>query len=142
MEPVVRCEPRLIRQMQRHCRDSYPQEACGLLAGTRNSRGWHIVSVHPSPNRAVDTARHFLIDPALQLRVQRELREQGQAVIGHYHSHPNGVAMPSAVDLAMAQDLQPNHVWCIVTKDACRWFILRQGGFEPVALKEAAVSAP
>ena len=48
----------------------------------------------------------------LRLTLQRGLRGSGQAVVGLYHSHPDGAAQPSASDLAEAWE--PELVWIIV----------------------------
>jgi proteasome lid subunit RPN8/RPN11 len=92
---------------------AYPLECCGLLSGVRSSTDtWRVMQAHPTRNVAVDPQRWFEVDPSTHLRLQRELRDAGQAVIGHYHSHPDGVPAPSAADLAAAQD--PGLMWLIV----------------------------
>lgn len=100
---------------------AYPREACGLLAGFHRADGDIVVTrVAPSKNVA-EPAQHdrFEIDPELRLRLMRELRAAapdalpgaGQSIIGHYHSHPDGTARPSATDLSMAWE--PDLVWLI-----------------------------
>lgn len=55
-----------------------------------------------------DRRRHFLIDPERHLAVQREARERGLAILGFYHSHPEGTALPSAEDREQA------HPWALM----------------------------
>lgn len=96
---------------------AYPYECCGLLVGRGTIQdGIDITDVIPAKNLRSEPDR-FELDPALYLRVQRELREAGgrDRVVGHYHSHPNGQAIPSNIDLAEAND--PNLVWVIVGTD-------------------------
>ena len=72
---------------------AYPRECCGLVEGVIDGEGTRVTAIHPARNlSAVDDA--FLIDPALQFRLRRE----GRRIVGCYHSHPNGVARPSARD--------------------------------------------
>ena len=83
-------------------------ECCGLLLGHDD----RVTDVVRAPNVAADPARSFEIDPAVLLRTQREARGFGQQVIGHYHSHPNGVAEPSVRDAARA--VADGQIWLIV----------------------------
>ena len=53
----------------------------------------------------------FEVDPELRLNLMRAVRGMGHAIVGHYHSHPNGSARPSATDLSMAYE--PELVWLI-----------------------------
>ncbi|PZU09483.1 MAG: peptidase [Sphingobium sp.] len=84
------------------------EEICGLLLG----EGMDIAEVHPAPNVAADRARHFEIDPATLIAAHRAAREGGASVLGHYHSHPSGIALPSATDVASASP--DGSLWLIV----------------------------
>jgi len=92
---------------------AYPREACGLLVG-RQLPGDHrvVARVERAENVAADPRKTFEVDPGLRIGLERELRGQALAVIGHYHSHPDGPARPSAHDLEMA--LEPDLAWLIV----------------------------
>lgn len=85
-----------------------PGEVCGLLLGG----GGRIEAIMPAPNVAPDPAGHFELDPAVLLAAHRQARTGGLAVIGHYHSHPSGIAAPSATDLACATP--DGSLWLIV----------------------------
>ncbi len=101
-----------------HVEGAYPEEACGLIVGAKPVRGRCVASrVVPSANVATGDARHrFEVDPALRLKLERELRESGGAVLGHYHSHPDHPAVPSAHDLDRAYE--PELAWLIVSVEA------------------------
>jgi len=86
------------------------EEICGLLLG----EGTDIMAVRSVSNVAVDRARHFEIDPAALIAAHRAAREGGLRVLGHYHSHPSGVAVPSATDAACA--LPDGSLWLIVAE--------------------------
>jgi proteasome lid subunit RPN8/RPN11 len=85
-----------------------PEECCGLLLG----RPGVIETAVPARNVAYDRSRSFEIDPAVLLRTHREARGAGLKVVGHYHSHPNGVAEPSKRDAAQA--VEDGQLWVIV----------------------------
>lgn len=96
---------------------AFPREACALLVGDERLRVTQIV---PARNLAATPEREFELDPAVQFAVMRCLREQAaretngtnrQRIIGHWHSHPNGRAEPSAQDAAMIYDR--SLVWLI-----------------------------
>ena len=90
-----------------HSAAAAPNEACGLLLGTPGT----VERAEPAANVAAHPERSFEIDPAALLRWHREARGAGLAVVGHYHSHPNGLARPSATDAARA--VVDGAVWVI-----------------------------
>ncbi|MFN4164907.1 MAG: M67 family metallopeptidase [Ferrovibrio sp.] len=97
---------------------AFPREACALLIG-RDERGVLIVErIVPAANLAATPEREFELDPAVHVAELRRLREAGgpQKILGHWHSHPNGRAEPSAQDAAMIFD--PAMLWLISAVDA------------------------
>ena len=106
--------PHQLAAIVRHAEAAYPNEACGLLVGRRRARGvLRVGRVAESENVAKGRRRDsFEIDPALRFEVERELRETGGEIVGHYHSHPDHPARPSARDLAQAYE--PEFAWLIV----------------------------
>ncbi len=70
-----------------------------------------------------DRRQRFEVDPRLLLELHRELREGAEAMVGVYHSHPNGTGAPSETDLARAWD--PDLVWIIAA--------VREGASAPLA---------
>jgi proteasome lid subunit RPN8/RPN11 len=83
-----------------HAAAEYPHEACGLLLGRRNGAGMVVSRAVASANLAAEPSYRFEIDPGLRLKLQKAARAGGDEVLGHYHSHPNGAAQPSASDRA------------------------------------------
>lgn len=94
------------------CAARAPQEACGLLLGTRE----RIDRALPAANIAADPARRFEIDPAVLFAAHRAARTGAPAIVGCYHSHPRCNADPSATDAAQAFD--DDWIWLIVGADA------------------------
>ena len=93
---------------------AYPDECCGLLIGhDLKGGGIEVVRVVESENvEAGDPRSRFEIDPRLLIAVQRDLRGVGgDRIVGHYHSHPDHPARPSAHDAQRAW--QPEMVWLI-----------------------------
>ncbi|MBC8239424.1 MAG: M67 family metallopeptidase [Alphaproteobacteria bacterium] len=81
-----------------HAMADYPHEACGLLLGRRNGTSMVVSRAVASANLAAEPEHRFEIDPGLRLRLQKAARDGGDEVLGHYHSHPDGAAQPSATD--------------------------------------------
>jgi proteasome lid subunit RPN8/RPN11 len=83
---------------------AYPKEACGLIEGRDAQQDWVVTAIHEAPNLSENPTRHFLIDPQVQFDLMRRLRGKDTRIIGCFHSHPNGVAEPSATDRAEAYE--------------------------------------
>lgn len=109
------------------------REVCGLLLGEEN----RIFAVVPCANVSPEPWQRFEIDPAALIAAHRSARGGGPAVIGHYHSHPNGLAAPSPRDAA---DAAPDGtIWLIVGGGAVTaWRAVaagrRHGRFDPLTL--------
>lgn len=108
---------------------AHPRECCGLLLGS----GGRIEAALPTANVHPEPARHFEIDPAALIAAHRAAREGGPQVLGYYHSHPNGLAEPSATDLAMASG--DGRLWAIVAAGDVTWWRDGEAGFEPLCLR-------
>lgn len=86
-----------------HALADAPNECCGILAGVMEADRILVREVHPADNVWEGERTHrFLLDPRAQLRVQRDCRERGLSVVGFYHSHPEGAAVPSGFDTELA----------------------------------------
>ncbi len=93
--------------MEREAVAAYPLECCGLLVGTDDA----FLRAEPSRNM-VEGRDRFEVDPALRFRLMRALEGGPHRIVGHYHSHPDGLARPSETDLSMAWE--PDLLWVIV----------------------------
>lgn len=83
--------------MVMHCTVCFPNEACGILAGSGNrvSKVYPITNTEPSPVS-------YFMEPAEQFRVMKELRQKGLCMLAIFHSHPQSPAFPSAKDVSLA----------------------------------------
>ena len=84
-----------------------PAEACGLLFG----HAGQILSATVCNNVAADRMRQFEIEPAALFAAHRRGRDGPLALIGVWHSHPNGSPTPSARDAAGISDR--HWIWLI-----------------------------
>ncbi len=112
---MIHLTPEHLQRIAAEAEAAYPAECCGLLVGhERAEGGFEVVRVVPSPNvDARGGRKRFEIDPRLILELQRSLRGGPEKVIGHYHSHPDHPASPSARDIERAW--QPGLVWLITS---------------------------
>ncbi len=99
-------------------------EICGLLFGAAG----RIEAAEVCANVAADPARTFEIDPVKLFAAHRRARGGGAAVIGHYHSHPSGVPIPSPRDTAQA--MGDGAVWVVLGSGVARaWRSVEVGAF-------------
>lgn len=91
---------------------AFPEECCGILYGEADN----IRDAQLTANVAENRASHFEIDPGSLLAAHRKARDGGPQVIGYFHSHPNGMPVPSVTDANMA--LPDGRIWLIIAADA------------------------
>lgn len=81
--------------------ESYPYEACGLLAGPAGGdRARHFYRCR----NAAGSARVYTVDPLDHLRAERLAEAEGWEIIGVVHSHTHTPAWPSPTDVKQAPD--------------------------------------
>jgi proteasome lid subunit RPN8/RPN11 len=91
-----------------HACEGFPLEVCGILGGTEDT-----VSALFRMINTDQSNEHFMMDPAEQFAVIKELRAKGLKMLAIYHSHPESPARPSAEDIRLA--LTPNVSYVIVS---------------------------
>ena len=94
-----------------HSEGAYPEECCGLLVGERRSGDIYVYEVHESTNIADTPVDRFEIDPQLRFDLERRMRGENLDLVGVYHSHPDGPALPSQIDIE--RTWESNLVWLI-----------------------------
>lgn len=80
-----------------HALSGAPAEICGVLAGTHGDESVARASARAT-NAAAEPQHRYELDPTEQLELMRELEDEGDEVVGFYHSHPRGPPAPSDVD--------------------------------------------
>ena len=113
-------------QILSEARQAHPLECCGLVEGVREVEGFRIAALYPSRNLA-DGPDRFEIDPRDQFAAYKAARARSRAIIGCYHSHPNGRAEPSAADLAGAGE--EKFLWLIASNQDVNAFVYSEGRF-------------
>lgn len=87
----------------------FPEEACGLLAGTDEGAERTIAKVYLLTN--MDHSReHFSLDPREQLEAVKDMRARGLKPLGNWHSHPETPSRPSAEDIRLAFDSRASYL--------------------------------
>lgn len=130
---TVQIRRSVLAEMDAHARAELPNECCGLLIGSADQ----IARVARARNLRASPTR-YLIDPEDHFAAIRAARAEGLEVVGAYHSHPGAPPIPSATDLAEAND--PHCLSVIISPGAegqppeVRAFLLTGKGFEAVDL--------
>ncbi|MEZ5680359.1 MAG: M67 family metallopeptidase [Erythrobacter sp.] len=101
-----------------------PEECCGLLFGDAEK----IDAVTPASNVHRTPQSHFEIDPQALIDAYRRARAGEAQIAGFYHSHPNGIAEPSATDRALAA--RDGMIWAIVAAGRVTFWRSGDAGFE------------
>jgi proteasome lid subunit RPN8/RPN11 len=124
---ILRLSPAHRTALRDHALAAYPKECCGLLIGRDDdgtgagagggaaapSGALRVTRVLPSVNQdPAGGARAFEVDAELILTWHKRLRGTAERIVGHYHSHPDEPARPSATDLERAWE--PGMIWLIV----------------------------
>lgn len=112
MNAAVRIGRDLLSGLERAMWQASPYEACGLLLGEWECDTATITQIVITENvTAGDPTVRFEIDPAVHILIQKAAREGAPAIIGVWHSHPGGAAVPSEED--RRQSVEPGWVWLI-----------------------------
>lgn len=115
----------------------WPREACGLLVGRRDGDAIEVRRILTTPNVADTPERRFEVDPLALLAAHRAAREAGEELLGSWHSHPDGIARPSATDRARANTA--GEVWLIVPVAEGRAGLARAYLFDGATFTELAL---
>jgi proteasome lid subunit RPN8/RPN11 len=96
-----------------HARAEYPNEACGLVAGTAPaSEGGTATTWHATRNRAASPLR-YEIHPEDLLRVSLAIDDADEVIWAIAHSHVRSPARPSPTDVGLA--LYPDALYLLVS---------------------------
>ena len=118
--------------IRQHARAAYPEECCGLLLGETAAGRDEVTSVVPLENRYAEPRRGFELGSDAVACALAQQRRGGRTVVGVYHSHPDGAALPSRRD---EREAWPGWSYLIVpvTDGACG---------EPRAFRRDAAEGP
>ncbi len=107
-----------VEAMWNHALFCHPQEACGLLAGSRStvSMVYCLANVAAAPDR-------YTVEPGGHLGALRHAERNGWELIGVFHSHPQGPPVPSDYDIKGA--LEPAWHYVILGLDRAGHPVMR-----------------
>ncbi len=109
---MLRLENHCLEQLHAEAQKHYPSECCGLLAGMREDRVWHVQDVLPLRNVvAAGVYDSYQIDPQERHEKESTLRAKGLELVGFYHSHPDHGVYFSQRDLEHSEEYQFGEPW-------------------------------
>lgn len=92
-----------------HAKKELPDEACGLIAGKVDGETKTVEKVYLLTN--IDHSNeHFSLDPKEQLAAIKDMRANGYAPLGNWHSHPESPSRPSDEDKRLAYDSKASYM--------------------------------
>jgi proteasome lid subunit RPN8/RPN11 len=123
----------IFKQMVAQAKAETPVEACGILAGRDNK----VEKLYKMTN-VDNSSDHFMMEPAEQFKVVKDIRSAGLEMLAIYHSHPETPARPSAEDIRLA--LTPDVIYVIVSlqnsnRPAVKGFLIEDGNVTKVPVK-------
>jgi proteasome lid subunit RPN8/RPN11 len=128
------------RQIIEDALRTFPDECCGFMFGDETGEVRTISAITGVDNsKEGDKRRRFEIRPSDYLRAERYAEENGLALLGIYHSHPNHPSIPSEHDRVAAQ---PYFSYVIVSvyerqfRSLQSWQINEQSQFEEEQILE------
>jgi [CysO sulfur-carrier protein]-S-L-cysteine hydrolase len=119
----------LLDEIIKHCKEEYPNEACGILAGKDSI----LHKVYKMKN-SEQSAFSYMMEPREQFIVMKEMRENGLEMTAVYHSHPYADVYPSPrdINLAFYQDSFYMIVSMIYEEPLIKAFEIKEGMFKEV----------
>ncbi len=127
-------------QVSSHATEAYPHECCGILLGRTEESVRSVNRVVRCDNTHAEAETNYAIDPRALINAQKAAREDGQEIVGFYHSHPDHPPNWSRTDLEEAHWDQCSYL--IVSVDhrvvsASRCFLLQASEDEKRFIEEA-----
>ena len=106
---IIRMRDHLYDEIVNYAKEHLPEEACGLIAGTKDGNDKSIKKVYYLTN--IDHSNeHFSLDPKEQLAAVKDMRANGLVPLGNWHSHPSSPSRPSVEDIRLAFDSKASYL--------------------------------
>ena len=123
-------------RLQQHAETNLPGEAVALLFGIISENIVCVNRVELMENESKASRTAFSVNPENEYKLLIEAEEQGESLVGIYHSHP-APPEPSATDL---RNMRLNPViWLIASKLTGSWitkaYILKDGNANEISIK-------
>lgn len=132
--------PELAGEISAHAVECYPEEACGIIAGTGDAG----TKLYRGRNLSATPRLAFELDPETLAR-QLDFETAGLTMTAIYHSHPSGPATPSEADIRQASEGYPDSITIVCSladfsSPVLRAFQIAQGQVREVSLVRAVRS--
>lgn len=114
---MITLTPWLEAELERRAAAEAPEECCGLI-GSKDGK----IGCWAAENAAEDPLHSFMIGPATQFYLLREMKRRGEELAGVYHSHPHSGPEPSQRDREVAAVLSAfaaDLTWVIIGFRPC-----------------------
>lgn len=98
----------IFKQMVQQAETEAPIEVCGILGGNDGK----VAKLYKMTN-VDNSSAHFMMEPAEQFKVAKDIRSAGLEMLAIYHSHPQTPVRPSVEDIRLA--LTPDVIYVIVS---------------------------
>lgn len=106
---IIKLKKEDFERILAHAESELPNEACGLIAGRIEGEVKTIEKVYLLTN--IDHSNeHFSLDPKEQLAAVKDMRANGLAPLGNWHSHPESPSRPSDEDKRLAYDSKASYM--------------------------------
>jgi len=105
---VITITREIVEEMEKHAREEYPRECCGMLAGKEQT----ITRIFKTENIA-ESEDLYELDPLEQVKAFEEIDRLSLKLLGVYHSHPDHPCYPSGLDRSQA--FYPDTLFFIVS---------------------------
>ncbi|MHA1615659.1 MAG: M67 family metallopeptidase [Candidatus Thorarchaeota archaeon] len=133
-------EQELLR-LQQHAETNLPGESVALLFGIMSEDIVLVNRVELMENESKTSRTAFSVNPENEYKLLIDAEEQGESLVGIYHSHP-APPEPSATDL---RNMRLNPViWLIASKLTGSWvakaYILKDGNTNEISIKYRDIS--
>ena len=123
-------------RLQQHAETNLPGEAVALLFGIISEDIVLVNRIELMENESKSSRTAFSVNPENEYKLLIEAEEQGESLVGIYHSHP-APPEPSTTDL---RNMRLNPViWLIASKLTGSWvtktYILKDGKANEISIK-------
>ena len=129
--------------------DIYPEEACGILIGTIHHGSKTVIEVVLTINAwgktesdadPIGKTKHsrYKIAPQDIFHAQTRARNLQLDIIGFFHTHPDGPAIPSECDRSQAWEIYSYPIMSVVqgkVSNLKSWVLDGDGVFQPEEIK-------
>lgn len=114
-----------------HCRETFPNEACGILGGSSKE----VSKIYKMTNIEKSSVSYFM-DSREQFKVMKDMRENNLSMLAIFHSHPSSPAYPSGKDVSLAfyEDAVYLIVSLIEKEPIVKGFSIKEGNIKEIEI--------